>query len=515
MKTRILTLLLVITLGCNIPVLAQDNPENISGWSTPVALGAHWFPDVVVDSMGRVHVAWASGDPDYDTVMYANSWDGNVWSEPNDVAAVWNGEVREATRPALLVDQAGMLHLTFQMNPLAFYTSAPLDNTTSAAAWSPLTQINNEQVAYFTRMGLDSKGVYHFVYTENSPSEACEACYHIYYRRSVDGGLNWSVPQDISWIQSGAAKPQLVIDDLDNLHLVWEAGYGGGLGQLRDPSQVMYAASYDSGTTWSYPLEVDPPESRDLESMGKNIALGWDGYGSLLMVWQRIPDDTIHYRFSTDRGRTWSPPAQVPGIWGVWSVYQARLDTYSLTADSAGRLHLIAAGRLLPDQTDLRLLHLTWDGSQWSPPETITTYHGDVPEWPRAVVGLGNQLHVVWFVRNQESVFNSEDNSQYQVMYTKRTVDALAVAPQPWPTAVPTATPSATATPVAMVTSVPTGIGLSGVAGDEPQVTMTALQTENDDVIRLAKSLAPEALLLGVILIAVKRRQARRSRLPH
>ena len=62
------------------------------------------------------------------------------------------------------------------------------------------------------------------------------------------------------------------------------------------------------------------------------------------------------------------------------------------------------------------------DGSSWSPPGVIAAYRGDMPEWPRIAVGLGNVLYVVWFSARCRSLFNSAAGN-YRVWYSARTVN--------------------------------------------------------------------------------------------
>jgi len=75
------------------------------------------------------------------------------------------------------------------------------------------------------------------------------------------------------------------------------------------------------------------------------------------------------------------------------------------------------------------------------------------PEWPRAVVSGGNQLHLTWFTRNGNDLHNS-DHARYQVWYSVLQLASPAITPLPFftptPTEIPltpTATPEPTPTP--------------------------------------------------------------------
>jgi hypothetical protein len=495
--SRVIPVLAVLLALAGWQATAPISYGQIQEWSQPILLAPRdafgWFPDIAVDSTGQVHVVWSSGAEGYDTVMYTTSKNGQEWSDLTDIMALVSGG--EVTRPALLIDQQGTLHMSFRETSV-YYSHAPVDSARSATAWLPPDLLSTSQVAYFSRLALDGHGKLHLVFTENVISPECPICYHVFYRRSDDNGFNWSTPLDISNLPTGSAKPQVLIDKQDYIHVVWEAGRGGSYGQLVDPTQVMYAASYDGGNTWTSPIELNT-----LDGSGKNIAIGLDGEGTLIVVWWDLPEDVVYYRTSPDQGRSWSQPQPIPDIWGTWAVYQSRLDDYSMATDSAGDVHLVLVGRTARDQRSLSVLHAAWNGSTWSGPESISTLMGDVPEWPRIAIGLGNQLHVTWFVRDQAHIFDTE-NGKYQVWYSRGTSAAPATPPLPaWPTLTPTPAARVVTLPTATPTLAPV------VAPEPPHVSSESLYTEAGSMIVLAKSLLPVLLLVAALAIALSIRR--------
>jgi hypothetical protein len=504
-KSIALLLLVLAGLGS----FFQDTRAQDTGWTPPRSLGAGWFPDITADRSGRVHVAWASSSRPvlgslpgefprgYDTVMYMNTVNGETWSESHDIAALAQDGGSEATRPALLVDDDGVFHMTFRDQTI-YYARAPVLDAFSAQAWLSRQAISVNQVGYYSQLGLDSQGVLHIVFTENLRTPECAICYHVFYRRSTDNGRNWSIRSDLSRFPTGTADPRLLIDPQDNLHVVWEAGRGGANGQLSEPTTVMYSASYDGGANWTPPVEFIVPDGR-----AKNAVLGLDGQGNLLAAWLSLPQGLVYYHVSPDQGRTWSEPQPVPGIWGGWAVYPARLDGYSMATDSAGNVHFVLAGRRGPAQRTLEVLHLAWSNGAWAPPTALASYFGNAPEWPRIAVSGGNQLHVVWFVRDETSMFDS-DLGSYTVWYAHGASQALPLGPEPFPTATPTVEPTPT---VIIPTPSPTPpdprlgrIPISRRLGD-------SIYTENDEVVLMAKALLPAAavLLLALAWMAWRR----------
>jgi len=121
-----------------------------------------------------------------------------------------------------------------------------------------------------------------------------------------------------------------------------------------------------------------------------------------------------------------------------------------------------------------------------------------VPEWPRIAVGRGNQLHVVWFVRDQATIFDS-DKGNYKVWY--------AHGSSPAPAAAPVAQPTVTPTPTARQVVVPTATPLPRLNSAQSRVSVDSLTSENDDTLLLAKSAIPAVLLIAAIAIGLRFRR--------
>jgi len=438
-----------------------------TGWSLPERISAKgqtsWFPDVAVDPAGTVHIVWSSGILDYDLVMHVAFLTNGTKEDPIEIRAQYKTG-GEATRPTLLADKNGILHLTFR-DTQVYYSQVNASQAHSAKYWIPDHTISE---GYFSQEVIDSKGRIHYIFTRNVITGACLVCYHVFYVWSDNEGESWSDEIDISKGPLGAAKPQIILDKNDNLHIVWEAGIGGGYGQLSDtdPTDVMYASSLDNGKTWGTPLQLNPGDM-----VAKNIAIGMDGNGKLIVVWWNINDDSILYQTSADLGKVWSVPIRLPGVLGVWSEYHSRLDDYAMAVDAAGNVHLVFVGKideqsLITEPTEtknlsgnetptptatavafdgrarLSVLHMVWDGKSWDKPEVLASYVGDVPEWPRIAVGLGNQLNVVWFVRAENDIWKG--GGDYTVWYSSKLVDAPRFTPAAYPTIVPLKTEEVT-----------------------------------------------------------------------
>jgi len=515
---RSLILGLAIGLVVVVQLFLAPRIDNVlaGGWTAAVSISSSqvtaWFPDITADTTGRIHVVWAGGTTGFDTVLYTSSTDGKTWSTINDIAAVPQvGTDSAATRPAVWVDVNGNLNLSYVSTSL-FYSQAPVMNAGSAATWLKPQKLNSGQVAYFSRLIQDVEGQIHLFYTENVATNVCAQCYHLFQRISSDGGNSWSDPEDVSNDGTGVAKPQIVTDNKGNLFAVWESGTGGGLGQLSDPTIIKFSASYDGGKTWSNSQSLLPSTI----SEARDVAIGMDGQGRLVVVFLALPDNTVNYMVSTDLGRTWSNSARIDGISGSWDVYPSRLDDYSMATDSSGTIHLVLVGRRstnetpeptlrTPSQTpqvaQLSVLHLALRGDTWSPPEDIASFTGDVPEWPRIAVSNGNVLNVVWFVRDQANIWNS-DNAHYRIWFSRSEIGSPAI-----PTIIPKVQSTPSPSSIAIIdtpkvaTIAATQDSLPTLAAYQKDPAQRPVYSESDFIGIFVKSLAPAVLVVIVIAI--------------
>lgn len=512
MRKRLTFLVIcMLAIGVVLPMLPAGAARAQSGgWRQPIQLSEtgrfSWFPDITADASGRVHVVWSSGERRYDNVMYSTSPDAagssDSWSRAVDVVAIQQGNLGEsaATRPGIVVDKQGNLQLSYTDYGEIFHSKAFQDRATNPQVWTDPKTVNTETSTYFSRMAVDSRGVLHLVYTQNVLTEDCRICFHLYHRASPDGGATWSAATDLSLSQNGSAKPQIIVDRNDNIHVVWESGPGGGtLGGVHEPTKALYSASYDGGISWTAPYEFTTGAQG---AQGKNPTIAEDGEGGLVVVWRGAPEQSAYSQVSRDGGRSWSAAQRIANVFTTAPVYAGGLDIYSTATDSAGVVHLVMVGRLDQDQEALSVLHLAWNGSSWSEPEPIVTYaNGDVPEWPRIAVGLGNQIHASWFTRDQANVFGSNSaTADYRVWYSRMVDDAPAVAPIVYPTLQPTAPPTAVARVEA---AQPTPVAVSDSL---PQTSNAALATEMDEVAVILLSALPVVIIVAGVLLLLRRR---------
>lgn len=473
------------TFAAKGPLPRASTWSKASMFSNPNQMG--WFADIAADQAGGIYVVWASGlstktQQVYDVVLFSKTDDGTDWTKHLDIA----GKLTEgsSTRPSILIDPSGMLHLTYHVSSI-YYTHFPALAVQANNAPDPL-EISLPKVGYFSRLAIDSKERVHVLFTQNAFDINCEECFHVYYRWSDDKGKTWSNAVDLSQMYN-ATKAWLLVDKMDNLQVVWEAALGSG----QSATHVFHIASYDGGVSWSSPTDfVTIPNSE-----GRQINIAQDDEGNLLVVWLELPENRVYFNISDDAGKTWSTPMVVPHVFGGWYLYPARFDTYSLATDGDGNIHLGMVGRSDRDEssTSLSVLELVWNGTGWSDAQAVSTLEGDVPEWPRLVVANGNKIYMTWFVRKASDIWTNHTTNR--IWYAHGVADAASIQSQP----LPTLTASATATTIISAkTSTPTPSGVADIATTlSPIENRPLVYSEKEYLLYAGISLLPVLLLVG------------------
>lgn len=491
----------VLLLLLTLPSWAQGG-----NWSEPINISNtpnhSWFPDLTVDSQGRVHVIWCEttdikGGRQQKEQTFYTMWDGMSWSTPNDIVP----PVPNIHRGAITTDRSDVLHLLFGGGSrsaegyVLYYEHAISDEAWSAAAWSAPHRVSQRD-AYMGDIAVDSQGVIHMVFDgifrvegTDSEEDAQVAVADIFYRHSVDGGQTWSSMVDLfPSLSTGSSRPQMEVDSSDTIHVTWDEGWDRLTG-LGVPDHSGYTFSADGGMTWSPVMTVTYPVTTVAQ-----LTVGSDGQGGVMLVWRATSRDEIFYQWSSDGASSWEAPSEIPGVFArPWA---NPFDMYDMATDSAGHIHLVVVGRQFRDgEAPLGVYHFEWDGQAWSKAERIYGGKG-FPEYPKIAIGQGNQLHVVWFVR--ESLWFSEDEhpGPHQVWYSSSEAAAphQVVTPLPSSTPVP---PTATPHPTPTATPYPT-VSLDNTGLPD------GLYTEGDDVLRLAIALSPTVLLV-LVVVAVRK----------
>jgi hypothetical protein len=452
----LLCLCVLFPLGL-FTVEAQDSlPPR---WSSPLLLGNGWWQSMTFDQEGNLHVGWYGSNTSndgsaIDQMIYTMRRMDGDWTPQVD--AVYTGLGGFTVRNALAATSDGLLHAVFRANTAHQVASSAIVGATDAANWSVWQQVSD--TGYYTDMIADRNDVLHLVFSGNAflpglatevshrESSDCFRCYNLFYRRSADGGQSWSSLTPVS-IEPNSGSDKVSIQEglSGRLYITWDEGadwYSGG----GRPLDVRMVYSDDGGLSWSAPIILDGGNLKDRRPIEGAFTELRDG--ALMAVWRYSTDAdrSLYYQLSNDVGQTWTQPLAIPGILAR-SVNESSLDHYALLTDRLGQAHLFVVGQTSVDSTSnaqLYTLVYTPGSRFWRAPQLIFYSPEQVPDWPEAVVGLSNDIHLTWFTGFHKSVQGPQDNTADLRVYYSYLPGNLAAEPtvafRPTQTPLPTPT---------------------------------------------------------------------------
>lgn len=484
------------------PLYAWEPPSRLSDPATsPIAFA----PDLTVDGDGRLHVIWGSvlSRTDErtrlaDTLMYRVRVDG-VWSTVEPITlrerrsfgdtssplasdAAMNNP-RFAVRGRVVSAPDARLHIVTSAEGRLQYLHAPWDDVVRMALLLPPASLGEGDAA---SIASSPDGTLHVAFAaparRSGPSaRPCAACQDVRYRRSTDGGLTWSRAENLSLLDGINRSPQIGADELGQIHLLWEHQGSGQSGEAAFP---IYRRSPDGGQSWEAPVPLGLPD--DLLAQ---VTLGIGRAGQLLAIYASATSGSVLFQSSNDGGRTWSPPGLVPEVTSP-ALTATSERRFSLAADGAGRMHLLAIGVVsTAGDNEQRLWRLTWDGQTWSAPEALTG-PGAAPQSPRLAVERGNRLHAVWMTTETDG----DQGTRQSIWHSSAPVAAPEVAPPPTFTPIPRIVP----TPTPIPTPVPTPTLLPDESRSQPVIEGPP-RWEAESLEILFMALAPVLVVIAVV----------------
>lgn len=427
-------LLALLFFSSGQPAAGQQSAR---GWSAPRNLSNSEtqsdYPSLAVDPAGGVHVVWQEEAGDGRIfIRYAGLKDG-AWTPANDIITSPDSQV--ADYPSLAADSQGYLHLAWRGDATLYYSRAYALLAGSAQNWSEPAALEYTQ-NYIGRPYLigDAQDRLHLVYPIIIGGNS-----GIYYQASSDGGRNWSEPVAIyknNRADRTISLPRLAIDPDGALHAVWvEAGYPESFPALG----LRYAASRDSGQTWSEPVSLaDGPYDSPQIVAGPRSA---PGKAIIHLVYSGTAGDRYKFhRWSADGGRTWEAPFRNTEVGGLQGLP-------ALAFDSNQVLHWLTSASIFNIRND-GLYHIEWQDGDWHASEILMRNQASEQNLQdvAAATVLGNELHVV--VQFPLNSANQPSGWQNEIFYLRKDLASPRLpastlpAPTPRP-ATPTPTPAA------------------------------------------------------------------------
>jgi hypothetical protein len=226
------------------------------------------------------------------------------------------------------------------------------------AQWEPEVRLTyNDSLSHTSRVGRNIAtapgGVVHVVWTDERNGAANE---EIYYKRSTDGGINWSEDIRLTDTQGWSVSPSISVSG-SMVHIVWDCF-----------RWAYYKRSTDGGDTWSSDI--------CLSDTNKGIAHNISVVDSVVhVVWEDYRDGRhTYYRRSTNHGVSWDPEIIIAsGSMEMCGPYDPNISA------SGTNVHVACYyWDTLAHHYEAHYLHSTNSGTSWEP-EMLLCVHGNRP----------------------------------------------------------------------------------------------------------------------------------------
>jgi hypothetical protein len=438
----------------------------------------------LADQYGYVDCFWTETlFEDGRTIIQFARFDGETWSTPNEIYVTAPFVGIKNVSP--VVDQNGILHIAWAegLNGPAYYTRAPVNVAISARSWAPPVRISVP--AGNLRLQVDPQGVFHILYVKPMNGTG------VFYIRSEDQGTSWSDPK---WLDPDILPNHIPdslnfeVDSAGGLHAAW---FYSGLDLVTQADWVRYTHSLDGGTTWSSPFLIDyyVEEGDHDVSFAQPVLAIQDQ--TVHIIWAAGELPYRHYRYSTDRGSTWSEPRRLFG-----ELHGQAFD--GMTVDRAGRLHYFAQIRY-----PKAIYHAYMDQTRWSVPEVVYFIANEGEE--KTVEDAGDKIgahetHPIVRAGNQLVLtFTDSPSDPHRRLFAIHRmlgdIPPLETMPTPTPPATATPFPSPTPwQPTAMPTATATA-RFSDAASTQPLAPLPGWD------FALQVAMVPTLLLLAGIVV--------------
>jgi hypothetical protein len=214
--------------------------------------------------------------------------------------------------------------------------------------------------------------------------------YEIYYKRSTDGGNSWGTDTRLTTVAGQSNLPSCAVYG-QTVHVVWEEYRDGN-------SEIYYKRSSDGGTSWGADTRLT---NNTLFSWNPSVSVSGS---NVYVVWTDSRDNNFetYFKRSTDGGLTWGTDTRLSNnIWG----------SYSPCAAVSGSNIYVAWSDNRDGNYEIYCRISSDGGSTWGAEARLTNASGDSQN-PSVAVS-NSAVHITWVDYrngNQEIYYNRSIN---------------------------------------------------------------------------------------------------------
>jgi hypothetical protein len=249
-----------------------------------------------------------------------------------------------------------------------------LSSTESHAQWEPDVRLTNDTDVSWTSLNnarciAASGNVVHAVWYDTRDGNR-----EIYYKRSVDGGVNWETDTRMTNASGDSWYPSISLSGLF-VHVVWMDTRDGN-------TEVYYKRSTDEGVSWEADVRLtnntSPSVHPSISVSGLEVHL----------VWRDYPGNyEIYYKRSIDGGANWGSDIRLTN--NSATSYDASI------AVSGQIVHVVWYDERNGLAEEIYYKRSEDGGASWGEDTRLTNNAGD--SWAPSVSVSDSTVHIAWY----------------------------------------------------------------------------------------------------------------------
>ncbi len=352
------------------PVVRLTNDPGFS------VIGGSSNTHCIASSGDTVHVVWRENrDVGNNEIYYKRSLDGGLsWGPDTRIS----NNVFYSSNPSISVS-GKLVYVVWNDMSADFYQHISYNQSTDGGtSWETESRLSDNpanttaQDASVSASGSEVD----VVWTDYRAISSIPA---IYYKRSTDGGINWSADTPITSESVSSESPSVSCSSSE-VHLVW-------LESLDYPhNQIYYKNSADGGVTWGAKTNLSGDTSYNSRPA---FSVSGSSVNALWLNTRAYPYNQIYFKHSPDGGKSWGTDTQLT------TDFSTKIYSSSMAA-SGSNIHLVWEVFGDGNKNDIYYKHSTDGGITWGT-ETLLTNNftksnGSYP----FVAASGSAVQVAW-----------------------------------------------------------------------------------------------------------------------